>query len=549
MSVADHLEARKARGAFFTPLEITDFIAQWAIGSPTDRVLEPSCGDGEFLIAAGRRLQALGADLSCGGSLTGIDVHGPSLEAAGRRLAPMGVVPGFLHGDFFSFEASSDFDAVVGNPPFVRYQAFSGEARNQALRRALEQGVRLNGLASSWAAFLVHAAKFLKPSGRLGLVIPAELMSVKYAAEVRRFLLRRFARVRLVVFEELVFPGVQEEVVLVLAEGTGPSDHFEVFQARGLDDLPSIESRWSAYYPDGGSKWIPALLPNAPLETYRKTTTEEGFEPLLTWGDTYLGAVTGNNRFFAIPRTKVRDLDLDPSEVIPISPPGSRHLRGLALKRSHWNALTIEDRSTYLFRPRGDELSPGARRYIEAGEEIGVHEGYKCRVRTPWWRVPVVDRPHLFLTYMDRDRPRLLSNRANLYHLNSLYGVRLWSGRVRIGMDLLPVAMLNSVTLLGGEMVGRAYGGGLLKLEPNEADELPLPSLQLIERSADALRALRPQLSVALRNRRLAECAQLVDRVLLTSALGMSYHRLEGLREARQILFERRMSRSKKRAV
>src|SRR6185295_18716215 len=103
------------------------------------------------------------------------------------------------------------------------YQSFTGLSRAKALAAALSQGVRLGGLASSWAAFVIHAASFLKPDGRLGLVLPAELLSVNYAAPIRSYLMRRFASVRLVVFEELVFPDVLEEVVLLLAEGEGPT--------------------------------------------------------------------------------------------------------------------------------------------------------------------------------------------------------------------------------------------------------------------------------------------------------------------------------------
>ncbi len=278
MTTGEPLRQRKARGAFFTPPEITDFIVQWAIRSNTDRVLEPSCGDGEFLVPSGRRLMALGAGLFSGQSLTAVEIHRPSARLAQERLREFGLDSEFLYGDFFSFRASGDYDAVVGNPPYVRYQDFSGEARRIALARALEHGVRLTGLASSWAAFLIHAAEFLNPGGRLGLVIPAELLSVKYAAEVRRFLLKRFRRVRLVVFEELIFPGVQEEVVLLLAEGEGPSDHFEVFQARDLGDLSSLDGQaWDTYYPVEDGKWIPALLPNEPLETYRRICSGSGF--------------------------------------------------------------------------------------------------------------------------------------------------------------------------------------------------------------------------------------------------------------------------------
>ena len=110
--------------------------------------------------------------------------------------------------------------------------------------------VRLSGLASSWAAFVVHASHFLSPGGRLGLVLPAELLSVSYASEVRNFLLRRFGIVRLVMFEELVFPGVLEDVVLLLAEGQGPAPHFEVYQARNAADLANLAlDQWPRSHP------------------------------------------------------------------------------------------------------------------------------------------------------------------------------------------------------------------------------------------------------------------------------------------------------------
>jgi adenine-specific DNA-methyltransferase len=123
------------------------------------------------------------------------------------------------------------YDAIIGNPPYVRYQDFTGESRARARAAALRAGVPLTGLASSWAAFTVHSALFLKQGGRLGLVLPAELLTVNYAAEVRRFLMRRFATVRLVLFTERVFPGVLEEVVLLLADGYdgGPTDHCELY--------------------------------------------------------------------------------------------------------------------------------------------------------------------------------------------------------------------------------------------------------------------------------------------------------------------------------
>lgn len=51
-----------------------------------------------------------------------------------------------------------EVDAVIGNPPFVSYQQHIEQTRRRSAAAALEQGVRLSGLASSWAALLVLAA-------------------------------------------------------------------------------------------------------------------------------------------------------------------------------------------------------------------------------------------------------------------------------------------------------------------------------------------------------------------------------------------------------
>ena len=75
--------ARKARGAFFTPAELCDYVAAWAIRSDADVVLEPSCGEAAFLLSAGARLQRLsGARPVPGAQLRGVEVHGASATAA-----------------------------------------------------------------------------------------------------------------------------------------------------------------------------------------------------------------------------------------------------------------------------------------------------------------------------------------------------------------------------------------------------------------------------------------------------------------------------------
>ena len=474
----------------------------------------------------------------------GIELHPESAKMARDLLLAEGANASIRVSDFFAVEPTGSYDAVIGNPPYVRYQDFSGEARARSRQAALRAGVSLTNLASSWAAFTVHASLFLRPGGRLALVLPAELLTVNYAAGIRRLLMEKFAQVNLVLFEERVFPGVLEEVVLLMADGygRGPTDHCCIYQARTAADLSAtlVPRLWRPDQPD--SKWTPSLLSADALAAYATLADSQEFAPLQTWGETTLGMVTGNNRYFALSAQRITEAQLQAQDLIRLSPPGSRHLRGLSLTKSALTELSQSGSATWLFRPTA-EPSRAARAYIAAGEAAAVHQAYKCRIRTPWWRVPLVPPADLLLTYMNADTPRLCTNRAQTHHLNSVHGVYLKASLRRLGMDLLPVAALNSMTLLAAETVGRAYGGGMLKLEPREADDLLVPSPALITATAEALANIRPQMATHLRNGRLLEAARLVDNVLLIGELGMSRSAIRALREGHAEMTARRFAR------
>lgn len=535
--------ARKARGAFFTPPELCDHLTRWAVRGPGDAVLEPSCGDAEFAVSAARRLRGLGA---ADPHVVGVELHADSARQAADRLRAGGFTPRIDVGDFFARPPVPEFDAVVGNPPYVRYQGFTGDARTAARQAALAAGVRLSALASSWAAFTVHAALFLRPHGRLALVLPAELLSVNYAAEVRAFLMRRFARVRLVLFTQRVFPGVMEEVVLVQAEGQGPTDHCELHQVRDLDDLVAddqVVSRWSPRAP--GDKWTESLVDPAARDAYERATSHAATSCLLDWGETSLGTVTGNNRYFTLTAADVDRLALAAEDVVPISPPGSKHLRPLLdLDPGTWARMAGHGARAWLVSPAGAP-SAGAQRYFADGERDAIDQAYKCRTRAPWWRPPLLAPPDLLFTYMNADAPRLVGNSARVHHINSVHGVYLRPGYAEAGGRLLPLAALNSVTLLGAEIVGRAYGGGVLKLEPREADALPVPSPALLGALADALGAIRAQAGELVAARRLVDAVAVVDAVVLRDGMDMSAADITRLREARAHLHARRTARGR----
>lgn len=157
--------------------------------------------------------------------------------------------------------------------------------------------------------------------------------------------------------------------------------------------------------------------------------------------------------------------------------------------------------------------------------------------------MPLVPPADLLLTYMNADTPRLCTNRAGVRHLNSVHGVYLRAEHRDLGRELLSLASLNTLTLLGAETVGRSYGGGMLKLEPREADRLPVPAPELVTDNATALASIHPGVRDALARGRLLGAVRLVDDVLLSHALGVTDTARASLVDAHARLTARRVAR------
>jgi adenine-specific DNA-methyltransferase len=149
------LEGRKRLGQVFTPDEVARALVQWVIRRKADHLLDPSCGDGRFLVYHA--------------ASTGIELD-PRNAALAQERAPGASI--YL-AEFFTWASTTScrFEAAAGNPPFIRYQHFAGKTRQLALELARKVGASINGLASSWATFLVVTAGLLKPGGRMAFVV------------------------------------------------------------------------------------------------------------------------------------------------------------------------------------------------------------------------------------------------------------------------------------------------------------------------------------------------------------------------------------------
>lgn len=295
--------------------------------------------------------------------------------------------------------------------------------------------------------------------------------------------------------------------------------------------------------PADGSRWT-VLLGTGPV---RESLSHDSFCRLADWGRVSLGTVTGDNGFFTLSESKRAELGISLRHVQPLVPPGSRHLRALSFGEAQAQSCRAAHQATWLFYPDEGALDGDVLAYIAYGETKGVSQRYKCRVRAPWWRVPLPKQPaDLLFTYMNDVTPQLCTNAEGRCHLNSVHGVALKEEVRELGRELLPLAALNSVTALSAEMEGRQYGGGLLKMEPREAAALKVPAPEVVRAYASDLRSAKGDVRALLRAGRVEQATELVDAILLGRAEGMSLDDIEALQSAVRALRSRRKARAKK---
>lgn len=527
----------KLRGGYYTPGEVARFVCDWAITSGDDTVLEPSCGDGSFVEAAINRLKELGVH-NASSLVTGVELY----EEEARKAADKG--GRIICGDFFSQcrdgIGAKRYDAIVGNPPFIRYQDFEEEYRRVAfdLMRGCE--FTPNRLTNIWLPFLVVCCHLLSDRGRLGMVIPAELFQVKYAAETRKYLMQQFDNVTVVTFSELLFDGAQQEVVLLLLERTAASDDagvriIEEVNAKSLAQLSRkrIESARPKRKLPESMKWQAYYLDNELLDLIAELDDHSGVKTSSELFEVNVGVVSGQNSFFVIDRETAAMNHIEEACTPIIS--RSFQLSGLALTDEDFERQLEMQRKVLLFLPDG-ELTKYEASYIRLGEEEGFNGNFKCRIRTPWYRVPTSWKPDAFFYRQVGAYPRIVINEKQAHTTDTLHKLRFADG---IDGKSVAVAFNNSFTFLMSELAGRSYGGGVLTFEPSEARSLPIPFSSGISfdfEKADEL----------VRIGKTDELISYVDAIVLGEYLGMENSDIALVRDGWLTLRNRRLARKKR---
>lgn len=531
----------KLRGGYYTPSAISEFIVNWAIRSTADTVLEPSCGDGSFIEAARKRLVCLGlSDEEAYNQVTGIELDKTEAEKArsvGGRI---------VDGDFFTFYKNEiddklSYDAIVGNPPFIRYQNFDEQYRSVAFDLMKKHGFHPNRLTNIWLPFLDLSCHALKPDGRIGMVIPAELFQVDYAAETRLFLSSYFEKLTLVTFKQLVFDGIQQEVILLLGERQSAQKGIRVVELDSLSDLITgglrcLDSAEIKELDHSKEKWVRYYLTLEELELLKKLSEDKRIAEANDLYEVNVGLVSGENDFFLVNKTTVITRNISNS-VSPIIGRADQ-VKGVILSDSDYESLVCAKKKVFIFNPGDvpiDQLDSPAQEYIHWGEERGFHNNYKCRIRKRWYYVPQTWVADAFLIRQANLYPKMILNKKHALVTDTLHKVRFMEG---VNGEAVSAAFLNTYTLALCETLGRSYGGGVLTFEPGEMRKVRIPMVNAEKLDIN-------KIDLWQREGKHETILEYTDNILLKSGLGLSEYEISLLHSIWTKMRNRRLGRKK----
>ena len=374
------------------------------------------------------------------------------------------------------------------------------------------------------------------------MVLPGELLQVKYASELRQYLARKFSHLTVVTFRSLVFAGTQQETVLLLgirgdSHKNAKVSFVELDDPENLDistiggtsavrdELNHTHEKWTQYY-----------LSQKELGLIRSIEQDDSVPRLGDVAEVDVGIVTGRNEFFVLTGAEAERLGVR-DYCLPLI--GRSHqIPGLVLADKDWQSLVSQESKCFLMQlgdVNRDQLTSEARSYVATGEQRGFHTGYKCKIRLPnWWKVPSVWVPDAFMLRQIHEGPRIVSNRCGAVCTDTIHRIRT-NGEV--DGEYLAAASINSLTFAFSELKGRSYGGGVLELEPTEAEELPFPRVD-INLDTDWLNWLTRQ----------GPTERVLDHIdkLVLEPFGLSRSDIKLLRGIWHKLFTRRLRRKRR---
>jgi len=484
MNFKENESPTKLRGGYYTDPDIASFLLRWVLEISPRSILEPSCGDGVFIHA----LAQLNSKAVT--SFVALEIEESEATKAKEKAGSLKnvnveiSVEDFLKWSLYRFSGNQKYDAVVGNPPFIRYQYMDEVLQGRSQKIFEYHHLHFSKHTNLWVPFIISSVALLHPGGRLAMVVPAEILHVLHAQSLRKLLTEQCSKVLFFDPSELLFENILQGAGLLLAE----KKHNIEDEFSGVAIVPTrtksfLNENPENYFVNSNfvngkvlvGKWMRALLTKHEREILEDVSERPEVYRFAQIAEVDVGIVTGANNFFLVPDDIVKEYGLTPWAHPMFG--RSSHCPGIIYdKKNHNDNRKSGLPTNFLWFNFENNFPESVRKYIKKGEAEELPKRYKCRIREPWYAVPSVYASPVGMLKRCHNFPRLILNKAKAFTTDTAYRIKA----TQVDNSKLVFSFINSLTALSAELEGRHYGGGVLEMVPSEIEKLVIPLPQKI---------------------------------------------------------------------
>ena len=542
MKLKSNSSTQKLSGAYYTPVNLAnEIIKKININTPDVTILEPSCGDGVFIHAV---VNDNRFDQS---TIEGIEIDQEAVAPLINEYKDSKRVT-IKQADFFDFYReegqNSRYDIIVGNPPYIRYQYLEEKQRTEMSKILSANGMKENKLINTWVAFTVACVQMLSHEGVIAFVIPAEILQVAYAKDLRLFLSNNLDAISLITFRDLIFPDIEQEVVVLIGEKTKKRTGIRIIELDDIDAFLNADLEKYEFQPirHVHEKWTKYFTNSDETAFITNIKSDDRFQKLSDCALINVGVTTGNNKYFSVTKDIVEQYDLQ-SVVIPLIGRSS-HANSVFFTEKDWLENVNDGKRAYLIDfpdVSFDEYPENNQRYILLGESTGENVGYKLSIRDRWYRIPSIWIPDAFFLRRNNLYPKFVLNRCGAISTDTMHRLKF---NDPTQSERIVLSYYNSISFAFTEICGRSYGGGVLEILPGETGEIMVPKLDIVP-SSTIHKILEYVDSIVRTNHDIEEALDYVDEEILIKYLGVSKEMCTTSRKIWKKLQGRRLARGK----
>lgn len=532
---------QKLRGAYYTPLQLSNAMVSFFVEDNIKTILEPSCGDGVFVDSIIEK-----GLLNDSTTITAIEIEESEAEKVKGRYNNQNI--NVLNKDFFDFYKENynemKYDLILGNPPYIRYQYLTEKQRDIQSEILTTHGMKSNKLINAWVAFLVACIHMLNDNGKIAFVVPAEILQVAYAEDLRKFLSNELSKITLIAFEKLVFPDIEQEVLIFIGEKGKEEKGIRIIELEDLDDLETLDLPSNKFQKMSHTKekWTKYFTTKEEIELIQQVKKDHRFMKFSEYGRINVGITTGNNSFFSIDKQVEEDYQLS-SVLLPLIGRSS-HAKGIYFTKDDWIENVNDNKKAQLLNFQDipyEQYPKEHKEYITLGEKNGENKGYKCSIRNRWYIVPSIWVPDAFFLRRNYLYPKFVINKCGAVSTDTMHRIKFKDGTDK---ELVLLSYYNSISFAFSEICGRSYGGGVLEILPGELGNIMLPRIDSIDISIkeDLLNEID---RVVRMDEDIEKALDLVDNEILVNILGMDKEICKKFRAIWKKLQKRRLGRGK----